>query len=549
MTLEKSYKTSNISKSLRDFSHRISRTYPESVVIISRAIKHIKILESENVKLKREKKLQEAQNRSLEGEISILKQRMEELEKNKDINSHNSSKPPSSDIINKPSKKRSLRIKSNNKPGGQRGHIGKTLELSPHPDKVVELNPDFCECCGKILSKINPNNFSRRQVYEIPKIKLTVTEYRSHTKLCSCGHLNRASFPKSVNAVTQYGSNLKGFIVYTNNYHLIPYERTKEFLSDLLNHNISLGSIFNINKELYKLLEPWSKMNIQTLLNSPVAHSDESGIRGSYKGKSKQKWLHSFSNDNLTHYSIENSRGKKGMNNIDLIPNFKGVLVHDFFSPYFSYDNCEHAVCNEHLLRDLTRVIETSFWERGWSSKMKSYLYYLKSVIERAKSNGLVCLNESTVESFSDRYDEILNEGSKSYNIKAIKSKITRQKNRAKQEPSLFQEEYSPPPLVKNKNTKQRKQSFGKNLYDRLIRHKTEVLRFMHDFKVPFTNNQAERDIRMIKLKQKISGCFRSTDGEKYFCRVRSYISTMKKQNINIFDALSSVFDKALVFS
>lgn len=539
-------KTKNILNQLEELSHKISKIYPQEKITIANAKKYIIHLEKDNARLKRELKNKQKQYEEKEEK---LQQEIKGLKDKLSIDSHNSSKPPSTDGFKKKARPISLRTKSSKKQGGQQGHPGKTLELSANPDERINLEVQYCECCGKDLSDVSVSKTEQRQIFDIPKIKIKITEYISNEKICACGHRNKAKFPKSVKNTTQYGSNFKSSVAYLNNYQLIPYKRTSELLSDLLNINLSPGTIYNINKELYNLLFSWSESALKELLESKVVNVDESGIRGFFEGKIKNKWLHTVCTKYLTYYFIHNSRGKKAINELDFIPNFKNILVHDFFKTYFSYDNCLHSVCNQHLLRDLNRVIESSVWERGWALKMRSFLYYAKSIVDRAKSNGLSSLSVSTLDTLSEEYDKIVSDALNSYNISAIKRKITISKNKSKTQPCLFPEELSPPPLVKDKKTKNRKQSFGRNLLDRFINYKNEILRFIYDFSVPFTNNLAEQSVRMIKLKAKISGFFRSEKGEKFFCRIRSYISSMKKQGVNVFDALSSIFDEAFEFT
>ncbi len=541
------YERQNIKKELQLISHQMKKTHPTWEMTVKNGIKHICILEKEISSLKKENSELKKENKTTKFENDTLKQIVKDFQDKESIDSHNSSKPPSTDNVK--IKIKSLREKTGKKKGGQKGHKGITLELSPNPNKIINVDPNICECCGKDLSNIKSNKTIRRQVYDIPPILVQIIEYRINEKKCGCGHINQGKAPKNITNSVQYGENLKALIAYMNNYHIIPYKRTKKFLSVLLKHDISLGTIFNINKELYHLLEPWEKNTKNKLVNSPVGHSDESGIKGFVEGIVKKKWLHVFSTSDLTYYTIHKSRGKKAIEDMNIIPNFNGTLVHDFFSTYLSYDNCIHAFCNQHILRDLQRVIDTSYWEKKWAKKMKNHLYYIKSVVDRAKAKGKTQLDDSTIKRLSDRYDKILKEGKKCYNIPSIKGLITKDKNKSSIHIPLIDDELPPPPKVKNKKKKEKKQSFGKNLYDRLLKYKDPILLFMYDFNVPFTNNQAETDIRMIKLKQKISGCFRSVSGEKYFCCARSFISTMIKQDLNIFEYLSKVFDKSLVFS
>ncbi len=445
----------------------------------------------------------------LETENTRLRKRVDELEQQLAKNSRNSSKPPSTDGFKKPSPK-SLRKKGQRNTGGQPGHPGHTLQMAENPDHAEHHRVEHCTCCGRSLANQAAAGIEKRQVHDLPPVRLVVTEHRAESTRCSCGHLNKADFPEGVNAPVQYGPGVKAAAVYLKHYQFIPYDRTCELLSDLFGCPMSEGTLATIISKSHELAaEPAEK--IKTLIElAPVVHFDETGSRV----EGKRWWLHSASTAGATYYDIHRKRGGEAIDEIGILPDFKGRAIHDFWKSYFAYA-CEHGLCNAHHLRELTFIHEQ--YQQDWAERMIDCLVDMKEAVERAKRT-LLPLSETRIQAFETRYRRILDEG-------YAKNPL-----------------HSLPPNAKKKRGR-RKKPKARNLLERLDQHHSEVLAFLYDFDVPFDNNLAERDIRMMKVQQKISGTFRSEEGAKAFCRIRSYISTARKNAVGAMDALTRLFD------
>jgi transposase len=452
---------------------------------------------------------------SLVARINALETRIEVLENQKSKDSKNSSKPPSADGFAKRTK--SLRTKSGRKSGGQKDHPGSTLEWCEEVDEVFIHPVVECKSCGTSLEKVEVLNLRCSQVHELPPIKLVVHEHQAEEKCCpNCGVLNRGKLPAFVNSLVQYGPGLKGLMVYLMEGQLLPSERAKELLQEVIGYEISEATLYNTRLRCYEELaavEAYIKSGIQ---NAPVVHFDETGMRV----KSKLMWLHVACNGWLTAYFIDPKRGQLAMDAIDILPSFEGVSVHDGLASYGKYDST-HALCNAHHLRELRFIVER--YEQDWASDMMTLLVEIKTTIAITQAAEETSLTFFQIADFEQRYQDIIAAG-------------------------LIA---NPPPIIDldlPKPKGRRKQSPPKNLLDRLQLHQSAVLLFMHDWRVPFDNNQAERDLRMMKLKQKISGTFRSLEGAQQFCRIRGYISTLRKQGIQVLDALRLVFMETPLF-
>lgn len=444
----------------------------------------------------------------LEKENQKLREEVRELKIRLDKDSHNSSKPPSSDGLRKPPTV-NLRKKSGKKTGGQPGHKGKTLEMSTNPDRTFEYRVEKCSSCGLVLENVSPDKIVRRQVFDIPEPKMEVTEHRAEVKTCPCCNVkNIARFPDDVPASLQYGVNVKALIAMLSAYQFIPSERLSELFADLCGHSISPGTFFNILEQCNENLEVFEEIVKKDLVNSPVVGFDETGMRC----ESKLHWVFSASTDKLTFYHIAGKRGEEGMKSAGILPEFNGVAVHDGWKPYLKFQ-CQHALCNAHHLRELIAATESEGKE--WASKLIKLILEIKSTVDSVKEAGKVELAPWQTRFYEDRYSEILRNGYGEYLV--------------------------PEPAVKKKRGKE-KQVPSLNLLDRLWFNLKDVLRFMTDFRVPFDNNLSERDIRMVKLKQKISGTFRSKAGANWFCRLRSYISTVRKHGLNTLNSLKDAF-------
>jgi len=452
--------------------------------------------------------------------IDELRNEVKRLQDQLKLDSHNSSKPPSTDQGRAtPGKKVvSLRNSTGKKPGGQEGHPGSTLQAVSSPDHIVSHEVSVCLHCGKDLSSAPVAGIEKRQVFDIPPLKLEVIEHQAEVKICpECHTLSRGGFPEGVTQAVQYSERAKSFAVYLNQYQLIPYERVTEMFEDLFGQSISQGTLLNAIETSYCNLEPTEDWIKNEILNSHTVHFDETGLYRS----GKRAWLHSapIKIGEFTYYFPHSKRGSAAMDEAGILPNYKGVAVHDHWEPYNSYEDCSHAFCNAHHLRELVRAYEQDgAW---WAEEMKGLLMEIKGQVDAAKDSGKQALESGLIDSYHQRYQTILTAALKTYPSQGnIRDKPKRGK---------------------------KKQPKGKNLLDRLIKYETETLRFMEDFRVPFDNNLAERDIRMVKVKQKISGCFRSEDGAKSFCRIRGFISSVKKQGGNVLEYLRKSFQPSEV--
>lgn len=452
---------------------------------------------------------------SLVARINALEARIEVLENQKSKDSKNSSKPPSGDGFAKRTK--SLRTKSGRKSGGQKDHPGSTLEWCEEVDEVFIHPVIDCTSCGTSLEFVEVLNLRCSQVHELPPIKLVVHEHQAEEKCCpKCGVLNLGKLPAYVNSLVQYGPGLKGLMVYLMEGQLLPSERARELLQEVIGCEISEATLYNTRLRCYEQLaavEAYIKSGIQV---APVVHFDETGLRV----KSKLMWLHVACNGWLTAYSIDPKRGQLAMDAIDILPTFEGVSVHDGLASYGKYDSI-HALCNAHHLRELRFVVER--YEQDWASDMMTLLVEIKTNIAIAQAAEETSLTLTQIADFERRYQVIIEAGLIANPPLPIDPDLPTRKGRRKQTPP-------------------------KNLLDRLQLSRSAVLLFMHDWRVPFDNNQAERDLRMMKLKQKISGTFRSMEGAQQFCRIRGYISTLRKQGIQVLDALKLVFMETPLF-
>jgi len=450
-------------------------------------------------------------------EITILKDKIKDLENRLSLDSHNSSKPPSTDGFKKKAPK-NLREKSGKKPGGQKGHVGCNLKKVAKPDYIIRHKADYCTC-GKCLENTELDKTEIRQVFEIPPMSIKVTEHQGEIKTCpDCGLTNKANFPEDIKQPTQYGDRIKSLFIYFNSYQLIPYERTREIFHDLFSHSPSLGSINNASQLCFDKLEPQEIAIKSMLINAYLVHFDETG---SAINKVRQ-WVHSVSTKALTFYTAHKKRGTEAMDAAGILPKFKGIAVHDHLKAYFTY-KCLHSLCNAHHLREL--IYSDEQLEVPWAQKMKKLLLAIKDSVDKFKLENKQKLDNQILNTYERQYQKILDDGYQYYKQQEeIKKQINERIIKSN-------------PSVKKKRGR-KKQTKDKNLFDRFIGYETETLRFMYDFNVPFDNNLAERDLRMNKLKQKISGCFRSEQGAKIFCRIRGYISTAKKNDINILEAI-----------
>lgn len=464
-------------------------------------------LRKENAVLREEVKQVEV----LREELAKMKKQLQALQDQHAKDSHNSSKPPSSDGFKR--RTRSLRKKSGKKPGGQEGHRGHHLQQVENADEVVRYHVACCEQCGTSLDDQPAIRCERRQVFDVPPKLIEVREHQAEEKVCpQCRQVTRASFPQEVRAAAQYGPGLAGLAVYLVQGQFVPYARGAQLLQEWFGVHMSAGSLASFVKRCHTHLSPVEQHIKEALIKEPVIHQDETGLRA----QSKTWWAHVASTARLTHYAAHLNRGRKAMEDIGISPAFRGVSMHDGLMSYRAF-GCSHALCNAHHLRELVFLEEEL--KQEWATQMKDLLLLMKKRVEEAKSAGVSKLDEVSLRALSADYDRILEQGWKA----------------------------NPPPRppasaalgTDGKLAKpSRKQPPARKLLHRLQVGKFQALAFLYNFVVPFDNNQAERDLRMLKVQQKITGGLRTQAGIEQVCRIRGYLSTLHKQGADLFHAL-----------
>jgi len=438
--------------------------------------------------------------------IGKLESRIKVLEDQVSKDSRNSSKPPSGDGFKK--RTQSLRTQSGRKSGGQAGHPGSTLEWVDEPDEIEQQVIETCQGCGASLVEMAIVEWQCAQVHDLVPIEIRVKEHQVAVKRCECcGQRNQAAFPVGVTNRVQYGSGLRSWMVYLMDYQLLPSARVQELLSEGLGCSLSEGTLYEVRQECFELLARVETSIFEALQQAEVAHFDETG----WRVNGKLMWLHVASTQALTYYFIHPKRGSEAIEAMDVLPQFEGTSVHDGWRSYALYD-CSHALCNAHHLRELRFLVER--YQQEWAEQMMTLLVTMKASVEQAQAQGQTQLRVEALTQFEAQYRDLIEIG---MTLNPANPPLANSRGRPKQTPT-------------------------RNLLERLDTHQSEVLRFIHDFQVPFDNNQAERDIRMMKLKQKISGGFRSEVGAQMFGRIRGYLSTLKKQGHPLLDALEQVF-------
>jgi transposase len=414
------------------------------------------------------------------------------------LNSKNSSKPPSAD----PNRTKEPKNKSDRKPGGQNGHNGSTLQPVADPDEIKPLLID-----RRTLPKgrYQDVGYESRQVVDLD-ISKVVIEYRAQVLEDQQGRRFVAPFPEGVTRPVQYGVGVKVNAVYMSQYQLVPYNRIEDHFLDQMQMPISAGSVFNFNQDAYERLELFDQWVRNQLAVSSLIHGDETGINIG----GKRSWLHNASNAEFTYFYPHSKRGCEALNEVGILPLFRGVLCHDHWKPYYQY-GVSHALCNAHHLRELERAWEQD--KQQWAKKMADLLKEINNATYDAGGH----LDAIASEVYRSRYRALLEEADRE----------------------------CPAPDESQRNGRRGKlaRSRSRNLLERLRDFEADVLRFMVEDEVPFSNNLAENDLRMTKVQQKISGCFRSWDGAKMFCRIRSYLSTCRKQGLTSSAALRLLFE------
>jgi transposase len=445
----------------------------------------------------------EARVAAQEAVIVELRAMIAALEARLGANSRNSSRPPSSDGLSKPAvdpKKRSLRRSSGRRQGGQEGHEGARLEPVAVPDERVEHPPERCDGCGGDLAGAERlEGGERRQVFDLPPgMLLRVVEHVAERRSCGCGHVNAGAFPAGVGAPTQYGPGIRALGVYLCVFQHLPYDRAAQALRDLAGAAVSTGTLSDWVAQAAAGLTDFDERLRELLTGAEVAHFDETGARIA----GRLGWVHSASTDKLTRYTVHSRRGGEAIDAAGVLPGFAGIAVHDGWAPYRNYEGCDHGLCNIHHLRELQAAVEA---DHAWPLAMSCLLLDTKDLVERSRAAGRDRLDPEALVELADSYATIIQMGHDEHGA------ATGRKTKAH------------------------------NLLLRLERYEPDVLRFAHDCRVPFGNNQAEQDIRMVKLQQKISGCWRTSEGAERFLRLRSYISTARKHGHDTLEVLGQL--------
>ena len=463
-------------------------------------------LVEENKRLKQE-------NAELRERLTAAEVRIKQLVELLKQHSGNSNWPSSRDKSRAKAKSKGQRQKTERKAGGQEGHEGHTLAFNLEPDVIEQHRPVACNHCQQPLAGgITPVAIARRQVIDLPPLRFVTTEHQAETVMCpGCGGVTTADFPAEVSQPVQYGSGVKQLAVYLRTEQFIPYERSRQLLADLFELPIGTGSLQNFIQAAAAQVEAVTEAIKEAITESDVAHADETGF---YIG-GQRYWLHTVSTEELSCFEPHAKRGQAATEEIGILPCFRGTLVHDAWMSYWTYRLLVHALCNAHHLRDLTAIVEND--QQAWAAFMITFLLTAKQMVEAAQQAGETALSADQLQRIDRLYDALVCLGLSENPLPA--------------DPPL------PPKRGRPKRTKAR------NLVERFAQHKVAILRFVHDFKVPFDNNLAERDIRMMKVQQKVSGCFRSWHGAVAFCRLRSYISTIRKQGLSVWEALASLFN------
>lgn len=470
-------------------------------------------LKQENQELRQENQELREFLRQVTERLIAAEETIKQLSAQLGQNSRNSNWPSSRDKNRQKSKTKSLRPKTERKPGGQAGHQGHTLAFNPEPDVLEKHRPVQCAHCQKPLAAdIAASDVVKRQVFDLPLLRFVTTEHQVETVVCPCcGAATSGEFPAEVTNPVQYGTQVKRLAVYLRTEQFIAYERERQMLADLFELPISTGSLQNFVDTAAVQVQPATEAIKEAVIQAEVGHADETGfyING------QRYWLHTVSTAELTYCEPHARRGQKATDAIGILPQFTGTLVHDAWATYFKYQLFQHALCNAHHLRDLTAIVEND--GQQWATLMIAFLLAAKHLVDEAWQAGETELPPDYVERIHRLYDAIVCLGLEENPLPAIHS----------------------PPGKRGR----RKKTKARNLVERFDQHKAAILRFIHDFKVPFDNNLVERDIRMMKVQQKVSGCFRSWEGAQQFCRLRSYTSTIRKQGLNVWEALGSLFE------
>lgn len=432
--------------------------------------------------------------------------RLKAIEARLNLNSQNSSKPPSADQ-KKTNKNRSLRKSSGRKPGAQPGHKGKTLEKVDNPDQIIPHRPEVCLHCQAKLEGVEANGYTARQVFEIPEPKIVVTEHRVFCVTCPCcAKEAKAQFPQGVEQAVQYGPRILGFATYLSADHLVPYARVSKIIQEFTGIAFSQGTLNTALQNAFVGLEDFELRLILALRRVGILHVDETG---GWVNKVRY-WFHVRCTKTLTYLFCHKNRGKEATN--DLLT-YTGRLVSDFFASYKDLE-CLHQFCMAHICRELVGVFEKT--GQTWAKDLKEHLEHCNAACHAARERGSSKLWNARI--LAEEFDGFVSAGIRANPLAPAIRNVKTGK-------------FAPAAL-----------SSARALLERLRDYREDCLAFLSDLSVPFTNNEAERGVRMLKVKSKISGCFRTLEGATRFCRLRSYLQTCGKQGLNRLECLCSVF-------
>jgi transposase len=443
--------------------------------------------------------------------IATLQARVVELERRLGKDSSNSSKPPSSDGLRRPARagRQDDERAARRRPGKQPGAPGAHLARVAQPDEVAWHVPDRCGGCGADLAGASVVGVEARQVFDLPPLRLLATEHRAERRRCACGTTSQAAFPDHVRAAACYGPGVRALVCYLCVHQHLPVDRTAQLLADVLGAPVATGTLAAVVAEGARGLDGFAQVVRAGLAAAPVAHFDETGARVA----GRLHWVHSASTSLLSLFTVHAKRGKVAMDAAGVLPGFGGVAVHDGWAPYWRYQDVTHALCGAHLLRELEAISEEP--GQGWAAGMAELLVDAKLVADRARVAGLKRPDDQARARLHARYERLLADG---------------------------QAANPPLPTIGRRRGRLRR-SPAANLLARLDIHRDEVLRCLDDTRVPFDNNQAERDLRMVKLQQKISGCWRTLAGAEAFLALRSYLATARKHGMNPLAVLRQLFE------
>jgi transposase len=477
---------------------------PEAIVAVQAAV--IAELRAANAALRSQVVALEAANAEQARGIGVLEGRVAELERRLGQDSANSSRPPSSDGLRKPVRGQ-RRGSGGRKPGKQPGAPGAHLAQVAEPDEVIVHLPERCAGCGAGLADAVMTASEARQVFDLPKLRLRVVEHRIERRCCACGQVTAGVFPEGVRAPAQYGPGVRALGCYLLVHQHLPVDRAAQLLADVLGAPVAAGTLAGLVAEGAAGLGGFATTVREQLAAAPVLHVDETGARVA----GRLHWVHSASTPELTWQTVHPKRGKAAMDAAGVLPGLTGIAVHDGWSPYWRYQ-VTHALCGAHLLRELEAVGEQP--RQGWAAGMAELLCDAKLAADRARAADRRRVDDETQARLKARYQRLLADGQRA----------------------------NPLPQPRRRGRLRQRRSPAARLLARLDAHREEVLRFLDDTRVPFDNNQAERDLRMVKLQQKISGCWRTLPGAEAFLTVRSYLSTTRKQGLNPLAVLRGLY-------